>query len=300
MAKQTTKPTTEEAPASSPELAAGQRFELVETESHTPPVVYDESDFGAGFEDFTSEDVAVPFIGILQKGSPQVEEDNPKYLKGAKPGMLFNTVSGELFDGKEVGITLIPVHRVRNYIEWIPKDEGGGLVAVYEPDDPVVVQLLKTQRQYGKLKINDGNDLVETFSVFALLVKDSGDYERVVVSFSSSQIATYKRWMTMAQSLSIPLGNGRRGIPPMFSHLYRLRTQFHQKKEYTWYKYTVGWNGETAEQARLAPNDELYQAAKAFRNLVIGGQAKVNFEAGASRGDDPAEDLGGPANDMDM
>lgn len=260
-------------------VASAGRFDLVETKAAPVPALYDAEDFGAGFEDFTSDDVAVPFIAILQKGSPQVEEDNPKYLKGAKSGMLFNTVSGELFDGKETGITVIPVHRVRNFIEWIPKDEGGGLVNVFSPDAPEVLEVLKTQKAYGKLKIGDGNDLVETFSVFAILVKPDGAMDRVVISFASSQIGTYKRWMTMAQNISVPLGNGRSGIPPMFSHRYRLKTVFTQKKEYTWYKYTVAFDAETAEASRLQPTDELYQAAKAFRALVVGGRAQVNFEA---------------------
>ena len=48
---------------------------------------------GQGFEDHTRDDYAVPFLGVLQSNSPQIET-----LPSARPGMLFNTVTNELYD----------------------------------------------------------------------------------------------------------------------------------------------------------------------------------------------------------
>ena len=275
MAKKATPETT--APA--PDEAVASRFELVTTEA-TPVSVsaYEEEDFEAGFEDFTADDVSVPFLAIFQKGSPQVEEDNPKYVKGAKAGMLFNTASGAMYEGKETGVCVIPVHRTRQYIEWIPKDDGGGLVAVYEPDAPEVTAVLGRERQYGKVAIHEGNELVETFSVFALCVAADGTFERVIISFASSQIATYKRWMTKAQNVTVLTPDGRRRIPPMFAHRYRLGTVFHQKKENTWFKFTIEFDHGDARGSRLSPNSELYHAAKAFRSLVTAGRITAAYE----------------------
>lgn len=261
-------------------------------------VNYDADDVGVGFEDFTSDDVAVPFIGILQKGSPQVEEDNPKYVQGAKSGYLLNTVSNTIYDGKS-GITVIPVHRVRTFIEWIPKDQGGGLVQVYQPDAPEVQRALNNAgRQYGKIKINDNNDLVETFSMFCLVVKEDGTFERAIISFSSSQISVYKRWMTMAQSINVITADGRLIVPPMFAHKYRLSTVFTQKKDYTWYKFAVRFEGDTAEASRLMPNDILYQAAKEFRAMVLRGAARASFDNAAQ--DEHELSSNGAVNSYDM
>jgi hypothetical protein len=257
---------------------------------------YDADDVGVGFEDFTSDDVAVPFISILQKGSPQVEEDNSKYVAGAKSGHLYNTVSNSIYDGKS-GITVVPVHRVRTFIEWIPKDQGGGLVQVYQPDAPEVQRALSgAGRQYGKIKINDNNDLVETFSMFCLLVKDDGTFERAIISFSSSQIGVYKRWMTMAQSVNVLTPDGRLIVPPMFAHKYRLNTVFTQKKDYTWYKFGVRFEGETADASRLTSSDVLYNAAKEFRNMVLRGTARAAFDAAEQ--DDTASVVGGSSFEM--
>lgn len=268
------------------------------TATSTLPAHYDAEDVGVGFEDFTSDDVAVPFISILQKGSPQVEEDNPKYVHGAKSGALYNTVSNNIYDGKS-GITVIPVHRVRTFIEWIPKDQGGGLVQVYQPDAPEVQRALSNAgRQYGKIKINDNNDLVETFSMFCLLVKEDGTFERAIISFSSSQISVYKRWMTMAQSINVITADGRLIVPPMFAHKYRLSTVFTQKKDYTWYKFAVRFEGETAEASRLMPNDILYQASKEFRAMVLRGAARAAFDNAAQ--EDHELSSNGALNTYDM
>lgn len=252
---------------------------------------YDVADIGTGFEDFTQDDVAVPFLAILQKGSPQVEEDNPKRLEGAKASMLMNTVSQQLYDGK-AGVTVIPVHRTRTFIEWIPKDDGGGLVNVFQPDDPAVLGVLKKAgRKFGKLKIGDNNDLVETFNVFALLVHPDRHTERVIISFASSQIGGYKKWMTMAQSIQIPAPDDptRMVVPPMFSHLYRLTTFFFQKKENTWYKWAAAFANGDAEKSRLAETDPLFEQAKQFRALILSGAAQVNYESAVQEHGDAEE-----------
>jgi hypothetical protein len=52
---------------------------------------YNVGGVGTGFEDFDQNDLVVPLMYVLQKGSPQVEEGNPKPLDGAKAGTIFNT-----------------------------------------------------------------------------------------------------------------------------------------------------------------------------------------------------------------
>jgi hypothetical protein len=57
-------------------------------------------DAGAGTEDMRMEEQLTPFLRILQKGSPQVDEESPEHMPGAKPGMLFDTATQETYDGK--------------------------------------------------------------------------------------------------------------------------------------------------------------------------------------------------------
>jgi hypothetical protein len=266
-------------PAAKPE-ATGTAVAAPRAAGPTSVAGYNTTNLGTGFEDFTQDDLAVPFIAILQSLSPQVLDDNPKRIAGAKAGMLFNNVTNELYDGKE-GIVVVPIHRVRQFIEWIPKDDGGGLVGVYAPEEPQVQEVLKAagKKVYGKLPIGDGNDLVETFSIFSLLLLPGGFTRRVVISMASSQIGQYKKWMTMAREIQV-IKDEARGpeTPPLWSHKYRLTTFYHQKKNQSWYKWFANFDGGNAEAARLADTDPICEQAKQFRHMVLTGQATANYQ----------------------
>lgn len=232
-----------------------------------------------GFEDFTQSDLAVPFLIVLQKGHPQVEDGNPKQVVGAKAGMLMNTVTNELYDGK-VGVEAILVHRVHNFLEWIPRDDGGGLVNVFAANAPEVLDAQrKAGRKFGKLKINDNNDLVETFNVFCLLTKPDGRRERCVLGFSSTNIGPYKRWMTQAMSQTHTVEGGGQAPIPMWGHRYRITTQFNQKKSNTWYTFNVTFADGSAEKARIPDDAPESSEAKDFRALLTSGAATANFES---------------------
>lgn len=249
---------------------------------------YDAEDLGKGFEDITIDDLTIPFLAILQSGNPQVKKDKGVYIPGAEPGMLFNTVTQEIFDGKE-GVLFIPVHRIHKFIEWIPRDQGGGLVSVLEPTDEQVVALRK-ENKFGKMQNGEGNEVVETFTVYGLAFRPNGTYIRAALSFSSSNIKHYKRWMTTAMNVQIPV-EGRDPItPPLFAHAYRVRTQFVEKGGNDWYQYQIGFENGTAEASRLATSDNRFIEAKKFRGEAVAGGVQLDYEK-ADRGDD-AEDGG--------
>jgi hypothetical protein len=264
---------------------------------------YDMEDIGSGFEDFTISDLTIPFLAILQSGSPQVKEEKGTYVPGAKAGMFMNTVTNELFDGKK-GVQIIPVHRKHSFIEWIPRDQGGGFVAEYSTNDPRIVELRKAT-PFGKIAIEDGsifakpdedidhtgNDIVETFTVFALIVKENGTFEPMVLSFASTAIKPYKKWMTTAKGIQIPTGDPQRPVinPPMFSHLYRARTQFQEKNNYDWFGWQIGFENGIAENSRLDRENPLFKAAKELRDQVVSGNVKEARET-AIRDDEDAGD----------
>jgi hypothetical protein len=241
--------------------------------------VYDAEDYGAGFEDFGQDDIAIPFLNVLQKGSPAVDEDNASFIKGAKAGMIMNSVTSRLYD-KETGVVVIPVHRIHQYIEWIPRSEGGGFVAAHEVDSPVVT----TAKQeagggFGDLETPEGNELKETFNVFVLVVGEDGDFETAILPFSSTQIRAYKKWMTTCRSIILRDADGRRFPAPMFAHQFRIRTKFQENNKGTWYGMDIGFAHGNAEASRMTPDDELFQAAKGFRELILSGAAKANYDS---------------------
>ena len=77
--QQTEQESTEIALRQAQELAAFEAQQLEEA--------------GSGFEEATSDSYAVPFLQVLQSGSPQCKKSDGKYIKGAEEGMIFNTVT---------------------------------------------------------------------------------------------------------------------------------------------------------------------------------------------------------------
>ena len=59
-------------------------------------------DSGMGLENIDKEDLALPFLKLLQAGSFETKKKHAKYVEGAEPGMFYNTVTKKLYDGEKV------------------------------------------------------------------------------------------------------------------------------------------------------------------------------------------------------
>jgi len=75
-----------------------------------------EADAQQGAQNISQEDLALPFLKILGQLSPEVNKRDGKYVEGAEPGMIYNSVSGDLYDGVK-GIDVIPCFYMLEYID---------------------------------------------------------------------------------------------------------------------------------------------------------------------------------------
>ncbi len=225
-------------------------------------------DADAGFEGMTREDFVIPFLGILQPLSPQVDTGSGSYVEGAEASQVINTVTQDLWDGKK-GLQFIPCHRAHNFIEWVPRKQGGGLVKVYDAADPYVVAAREGQPRFGAIELANKNELIETFSVFGLVLSPAGTWEQAVISFSSTQIKPYKQWMTRASAILIKTPDNRNIRPPLFAHRYLLTTRRQENDAGIWWQWVVDFADGTAENSRVPVEDEVYLNARAFRNAAI-------------------------------
>ena len=99
--------------------------ELETKKSNLPQMSVFEDDARKGLGNLTQEDLALPFLKILGQLSPEVNKRDGKYVQGAEPGMIYNTVSGELLNG-EKGIQVLPCFYKLEYVEWQNIGEGSG------------------------------------------------------------------------------------------------------------------------------------------------------------------------------
>lgn len=221
-----------------------------------------EQDAGGGLENVRPKDIAIPFFAILQKGSPQCDELSEKHIEGARPGMVMNTVTGEIYDGTE-GIPVIPCGFSPEMVEWKTRDSGGGFVARHTENDPLLRQCTPDER--GRLITPLGNIVADTKYHFVVHPKADGSCEWAIVSMASTQLKKSRNWLTMMKKLTMPSGKEY----PSFSHIYRLTTVGEKKDTYSWY----GWKVEVQEKVA---DLSLYTYARDFSKAVATGAVQVS------------------------
>lgn len=246
-------------------------------------------DVGGGFENQSKDDISIPFLSVLQSNSPQVQDPEDGGIEGAKPGALFNTVTEEVIPGKE-GIVIIPATTQHVFVEWVPRDNGGGLAGMHDPNSDVVAQAkARAKSSVGKLPLENGNELVETFYVYGV-VEETG--EMIVVAFTSTKIGVYKRFNTKLKMFQVKTPDGRKVTPPLFAHRIRVKTEKQKNNKGEFYNFKLEPADGNLSESLLPGDSELYSAARACRDMVASGQAKANFEsqdASAGQGGDPGE-----------
>lgn len=244
---------------------------------------------GAGFENQTSDDYSIPFLQILQALSPQLQEND-----SLRQGMILNTVTGEVWDGKK-GIAFVPATTQHVYVEWKPRDAGGGFVGIHEVNSDLVAHAKAASSEYGKYNTPDGNELIETFYVYGIALDDDGNASEAVLAFSSTKIKKYKGWMTKAKTIQIPLPDGRRIPAPLFAHRYRLKTVSEKNNKGQFFNWdAITFDGENAQQARLLPDDPLFQSAVNIKSMIEQGKARAAYESQApGSADEEAQGAGG-------
>lgn len=240
---------------------------------------------GQGLDDLDSSDRSIPFIKVLEKNSPEIET-----VDGAKPGMFINTATQKLYDS----IRFVPATRDHMFVEWVPIDNGGGLVQSYGLQEQIS-QWAKSQR--GKIKLKNGNDLVETFYLYGILLPEEGDDDEpmpVVISFTSTRIKAYKSIVNRSDSIMLRGTGGRKFKAPWFCHVWRLTTEKKVDGNQSWYIYKAEFDGPDAEAVRLPTDHPAVQMGAEMVRQKQSGELKVNAEGAAGdQPDTPSRDDGG-------
>jgi hypothetical protein len=229
------------------------------------------ADVGLGSEGLSSEDIAIPYIGILQGLSPQVTEGKEGYIEGARPSMFFNNVTGEIYEGRKKGIIVVPAYYRKQWLVWMDRDSGGGLVDVYG-DDSILTDCVKNEK--GQWVVKDNTKLVvfETAQHFCLRLNlDTMETERVVISLKSTGLKANRKFNHAITSAKIP---GHPNVSaPRFMFAYNVTTFLEEKNGNSW------WSPEFA-RLKDPVSRAVYDEAKAYYELVKSGNIKLAEEPG--------------------
>jgi hypothetical protein len=225
------------------------------------------NDTAKGFENMTQEDLALPFLRILGQLSPQVTEGDAKYVSSAKPGMIYNTVTSELYDGKK-GIKVIPCYYKKDFPEWSDRGDGPGApVAVHLSNSPVIQT---GKRDGSKIRLPNGNYLEETASYYVLAETKTGGYTPALITMKSTQLNVSKKWNSMMKTIQIADGKGGFAIPPMHGVVYNLASILQKNDKGSWYGWVVNM-----ERIMGATDKSLYLMSKDFNSNVSKGNVQT-------------------------
>ena len=238
-----------------------------------------------GMDQVRSEDMSIPFLRILAQLSPQVNKRDGAYVDGAEAGMLYNTVANEAYDG-EKGVLVIPCYYNRRYVEWKPREKGGGYVNSYDVDDKIVNTTYRDDR--GNDVLPNGNLLTNTAQFFVLLLSEDGMPQRCLITMTSTQLKKARKWVTQMQSRTA-MGKNGMFVLPMMSQVYRLRTVEERNDKGSWF----GWEISHERSLDLADEKPLFDLGVSFSKSVRAGEVKVKEDQGT-------ESFGSSDNETDI
>lgn len=213
---------------------------------------------------FSADEMQIPFVRLLQALSPQLNKKKAEYIDGASSGDAFNNVTGQYWDG-EKGITVIPCYQTTKYLEFTPREMGGGFRGEINPNNPVLQQ---TTRSGSKEILPNGNELVKSDQHFCLIVDEDGGFQPAVIDMKSTQLKVSRRWKTQIAMQKVTLPDGRKVTPPVFATMWKLRSVEESNDQGSWSNWAV-------EKVGLVEDRDLYQEARTFRKSIEAGEVKA-------------------------
>ena len=199
-----------------------------------------ERDAGRGVSKDAADNM-VPLIYVLQAQSPQVLKRNPAYIEGAEAGSIWlRGIMDPIVDG-EVGIIFQPCFFSKDWVEWIPREDGGGFVGRHptKPGDAERVEDAKNPNREKWVRPN-GNQLRETRYHAGLVHGIGSSPLPFVIPMSGSGHSVSRSWMFLMNSKQLPSG----ATAPSYGQLYKLTTKLRTNAQGEWFTWDVadaGW-----------------------------------------------------------
>lgn len=220
-----------------------------------------------GYEDTDKSELAIPFINLLQDQSALVKAGD------AKRGQFYNNVMETVHDE----LKIIPCARQRVFVEWVPIKKGGGFAGIHAPESEFVQEALAENAGSPIGLSVGGNQLVETIHLYSLILDDDGGFMRAILSFSSTKLKKYRHFFAKATSQTIRVGD-RKVHLPLWAHRWILSSEEEFAKNGDPYSnFSLRFDGKSAKDCRLSPDDELFKVGQAFHKMVSGGIAQADL-----------------------
>lgn len=196
------------------------------------------ADAGAGLSNVTQNDLGIPFLNILQKMSPELDRQSADYNPEAREGDIISNVTKQKIGGFNEPFECVPMAYIRSWVEWKPRESGGGMIARHRTD---AILRGSHKNEKGKDVLPNGN-IIETTATFAVQAKVNGRWQPFIIAMTSTGLTVAKQWLNLATNIHVKAKDGSLVTPPLFSHRYNLSTRGNSNAQGSW----MGWKVELA------------------------------------------------------
>lgn len=235
----------------------------------TPPSTavqpYDFSqDAGSGLENVRSDDLSIPFLVILQDGSPEVKKTHPEYatkgIKGATAGMIMNTLTKQILNPniEEDVVEFIPCFYQKLWVEWKDRSKGTGGIVKSHANDLLLRNTKKNDK--GQDVLPNGNILNTTAYFFGQVIVGD-EPQRCVIGLTSTQLKKARQWLSLVTSIKFDGPSGK-FTPPLFAHRWGLSTVPENNDKGSWYGWKMEILGRTEDQLLITESREIAHQSK--------------------------------------
>lgn len=229
---------------------------------------------GLGSQNIESQDMSVPFMMIAQALSPAANKREPgKYIEGLVAGDFYNRSANKIHKEAD-GWDFIPVLYERQYLEWVPRDEGGG---GFRGAHKAAILDQCTADDKGRQMLPNGNEIVTTGVFYGFDIdKATGTYDMCVCSLAKTAFKAGKDLNTFINNYRLPRKDGNGSYnPPMFFHIAHVSSVPLHNDQGHW----SGWKFEVNDTIAKYPwVREIMVRAKEMHDAIQSNVLKAKFE----------------------
>lgn len=220
----------------------------------------------------------LPFLTIIQKGSPEFDETHVKHaeqkIEGCRPGQI-------VFAPERVVVpqplTVIPLAQAVLYTEWKPNK--GGFVGNRSVD-------IVGSKDYRKgtpgtptehKEYLGQNELIYTI-MFMVLFQHQNEWKKGMISFSATQLKAARQWSRMILGTKYPNQDIK---PPIFAAKYQLSTVAESNAKGGWFAWRVAQGTLLSPEADQALLENAFDASRSALRELPKPQAQPQLAAAA-------------------
>ena len=226
-------------------------------------------DSGRGTQEIKTEDVSTPILKILHQLSPECNSRDPKYVEGAKPGMIYSGSLGIMQDGDK-GINIMVAYAQMRYPEW--QDMGDS------PSAPVGTHMSipadAKEEKGGRYRLPNGN-YVEKTAYFYVLILVNEELKPAVIPMRSSNLTPARELNNLIKNQRVTDDKGS-FEPASYHTVYNLKTASRTAGSKSWHVYKP--TKVRSLNITDKKDSDMYKIAQQLEETVAKGTAKPKYE----------------------